>query len=110
MQSKVGYWGCAFLDGEEFRTSWRADSLHPGARVGFLVTQAGDIVLFVDGETVLQAGRFLLTKIKRARVRAACVSMCLCCVGAAFCGLRVACWACCACCLVCECVCVCVSA
>ena len=50
----IGYWGCVFLDGCEQRTAWRADSLHPGARVGFLVTRGGDLLIFVDGEAVVR--------------------------------------------------------
>ena len=50
----IGYWGCVFVDGCEQRTAWRADSLHPGARVGFLVTRGGDLLVFVDGEAVVR--------------------------------------------------------
>ena len=50
----IGYWGCVFIDGCEQRTAWRADSLHPGAKVGFLVTYSGDLLVFVDGEAVVR--------------------------------------------------------
>ena len=50
----IGYWGCVFVDGCEQKTAWRADSLHPGARVGFLVTLAGDLLVFVDGKAVVR--------------------------------------------------------
>ena len=46
-----------FLNGSEYRTSWHADSLRDGEKVGFLVTNAGDIVLFVDGEAVVHIER-----------------------------------------------------
>ena len=55
--SAIGYWGCVFLNGSEYRTSWHADSLRDGAKVGFLVTNAGDILLFVDGEAVVHIER-----------------------------------------------------
>ncbi|CAE7673408.1 NEURL4 [Symbiodinium pilosum] len=50
----IGYWGCVFVDGCEQRTPWRADSLQIGARVGFLVTLSGDLLVFVDGEAVVR--------------------------------------------------------
>merc|ERR1712110_1339955 len=55
----VGYWGCVFLDGREKRTSWRADALRAGARVGLLVTGdgRGDLIVFVDGVPIVRADR-----------------------------------------------------
>jgi hypothetical protein len=50
----VGYWGCIFLNGEEHETSWRSDNLSAGARVGLLVTELGDLVVFVEGEQVVR--------------------------------------------------------
>lgn len=55
--SVVGYWGCVFLNGSEYRTSWHADRLRDGEKVGFLVTNAGDILVFVDGEAVVHIER-----------------------------------------------------
>lgn len=53
----VGYWGCLFLDGREKRTSWKADTLTVGSRVGLLVTGdgRGDLIVFVDGIPVVRA-------------------------------------------------------
>lgn len=53
----TGYWGCVFLNGSEYRTSWHADNLRDGEKVGFLVTNAGDILVFVDGEAVVHIER-----------------------------------------------------
>ena len=56
-RTRLGYWGCVFLNGSEYRTSWHADSLRDGEKVGFLVTNAGDILVFVDGEAVVHIER-----------------------------------------------------
>ena len=55
--SHWGYWGCAFLDGSEFRTSWHPDTLETGTKVGFLATSTGDFVLFVEGEAMVHIER-----------------------------------------------------
>eukprot|EP00913_Durusdinium_trenchii_P026105 g24489.t1 len=55
--SVLGYWGCAFLDGSEFRTSWHPDTLETGTKVGFLATSTGDFVLFVEGEAMVHIER-----------------------------------------------------
>lgn len=51
----VGYWGCIFVDGQERRTAWGADSLCAGARVGVLVTNngRGDLIVFVNRRPVV---------------------------------------------------------
>jgi len=51
----VGYWGCIFVDGQERRTAWGADSLCAGARVGVLVTNngRGDLIVFVNQRPVV---------------------------------------------------------
>eukprot|EP00931_Biecheleriopsis_adriatica_P015369 TRINITY_DN11787_c0_g1_i1.p1 TRINITY_DN11787_c0_g1~~TRINITY_DN11787_c0_g1_i1.p1 ORF type:complete len:568 (-),score=115.27 TRINITY_DN11787_c0_g1_i1:127-1830(-) len=51
----IGYWGCVFLDGQERRTNWRADTLPAGACVGILVAgdDSGDLRIFVDKSPVV---------------------------------------------------------
>merc|ERR1740121_1894968 len=51
----VGYWGCIFLDGVERRNSWHPASLNSGARVGLLVSEEGDLLVFVDERPVVRA-------------------------------------------------------
>lgn len=51
----VGYWGCIFADGAENPTSWRPDTLGPGARVGLLVADSScEVLVFVDGRPVVR--------------------------------------------------------
>lgn len=50
----VGYWGCIFADGAENPTNWRPDTLGPGARVGLLVAETGEVIIFVDGRAVVR--------------------------------------------------------
>lgn len=46
----VGYWGRCFCNGVEHRTTWKADSLEPGDRVGLLITLQGELHLWVNGD------------------------------------------------------------
>ena len=54
----VGYWGRIFANGEEQETSWRSDTLQPGARVGLMVLDGG-LIVFVNGEVVVRADGLL---------------------------------------------------
>eukprot|EP00927_Polykrikos_kofoidii_P082037 TRINITY_DN8041_c0_g1_i1.p1 TRINITY_DN8041_c0_g1~~TRINITY_DN8041_c0_g1_i1.p1 ORF type:complete len:659 (+),score=82.75 TRINITY_DN8041_c0_g1_i1:208-2184(+) len=60
----VGYNGCVFVDGQELRTTWRADLIPVGSKVGCLVSSNGDIRIFCDGDVVLRVGRALADMIK----------------------------------------------
>mmetsp|Transcript_52976 Transcript_52976/g.133867 ORF Transcript_52976/g.133867 Transcript_52976/m.133867 type:complete len:595 (+) Transcript_52976:86-1870(+) len=44
----IGYWGCIFLDGVERRTNWLPETISIGAHVGLLVSDEGDLLVFVD--------------------------------------------------------------
>lgn len=53
----IGYWGCAFLDGEERSVLWRPDELAVGSRIGLLLSceaLGGDLLVFVDGRPVVR--------------------------------------------------------
>jgi len=55
----VGYWGCAFIEGEEVRVRWCSDRLQVGARVGVLITSDGDgdLIVFVDDKPVVRVNK-----------------------------------------------------
>lgn len=44
----IGYWGRLFCYGKEYKAPWNLDELKSGDVVGFLVTPAGAIALFVN--------------------------------------------------------------
>jgi len=48
----VGYWGCAFIEGKEQKTGWRSDAVAPGSIVGLLISDSGDLRVFVDQVSV----------------------------------------------------------
>lgn len=58
----IGYWGCVFVQGQERGTTWRADGLAEGSRVGVLATNEGrgDLIVFVNRRPVVRVAGALL--------------------------------------------------